>query len=198
MKLAMRSSRTLLAGIGTTGSLIAAVAAGALVVTGLVAFSAWPGDPLRPASPEVRLADPAPAGALGAASATPAVAPAAPGAVAAPVPARSDRFPPVPRDGVDGGAGSGRAVVPGSGVAGAFVTQTTTTPTALEPLAGATGSAGETVSAGSAAAAATSEQLAPGSGEPVQQAGQTTGAGLAAAGSEAAEFVRGFLPPPHV
>ena len=99
---------------------------------------------------------------------------------------------------MDGGAGSGRAVVPGSGVAGAFVTQTTTTtPTVLEPLAGATGSAGDTVSAGGAAAAATSDQLAPGSGEPVQQAGQATGAGLAAAGSEAAEFVRGVLPPPQ-
>ncbi len=104
---------------------------------------------------------------------------------------------------MDGGAGSGRAVVPASGVAGTLVTQTspTTTPAPLEPLAGATGSAGEAVGGGTAAAgssaAATSDQLAPGSGEPLHQAGQATGSGLASAGSEAAEFVRGVLPPPR-
>lgn len=63
------NGRAVLAGFGTTVSLSGAATVAALVITGIVAFSSWPDGNLRQQPDAVRLADPAPSGASGFASA---------------------------------------------------------------------------------------------------------------------------------
>lgn len=95
------SRLALLAGLGSTGSLVAAVAIAATVVTGTIAFTSWPGPPSGPGDAEVRLA-----------------VPDVPAAVTAAVAATTDAgSPPAGATAADGGAADPGGTPPRPGAA---------------------------------------------------------------------------------
>jgi len=196
--------RAALAGVGTTGSLVAAVLAVAAVATSVVTFTAWPDAPPR---------DPAPVLAMQQRAVT---APSQTGGAIALV--GRGGLAPLSAAGRDAAAGSRsaasgvRAIPLGGRTAGARVPLRSaggaaggeaprTTPkkdadTSLLPVVDATSKAGDDlgtgVKSGGTAAGDATRKLSPVAGDAVNNVSGTMGEGVAAAGQAVADIVRGL------
>lgn len=194
----IRVSRAGLAGVGTAASLVAAAGVTAIVVTGLVTFSTWPGELTRPAPEITRLAV-TPAGGATFTQAAYAATPAAPGAVRPSSAALGDTpTPPRRSTGADGEAGSGigsaialaaaqAALADASGTA-------TASPRAMDAVAdatqGTTRAAGDQIGASARGVAATTASLAPRTSRFVAKRGSAGGDFVARNGAAASELMR--------
>ena len=192
-----------LAGLGSTGSLVAAVALAATVVTGTIAFTSWPGPPSGTGDAEVRLAVPdVPAAVTAAVVSTTAAAPPAAGASTADGNAASPGGTP-PRPGAaDGRGGAGPAPssrsVTSPQTASSVPSSTTPGlgdgPTTTPSLGDATEVAGKSIGTGVATGtgdlAGGIDDFAPITAGTVESTGEVSAEAVSAAAQTVAEAIR--------
>lgn len=202
--------RATLAGFGTAGVLVAAVALFSVVVVGVVAFRAWPSGPATQHGTPVALGTSGGGfvSADGVAVALAGVAGVAPSATAGPSPVASGpaagepgRPVVAPEDRAGSAGGGGGSPVSGSGTGSRPVTGPGAgSGSPLDSVADATtqgsGQVGSSISAGGASAAAATRPVSDPLADAVAAAGQRTGDTVAAAGAALAEAVRAVVPPP--